>query len=227
MIGTEGTEMEEINSEAVGQCGTLSMPPLEWNLLQKYRFLGNSGIEHMVDYAFKDPRGNYIAVIRSNRIEESIYDLIGRVHILKMEPKISKIYVICRCSDLTPEFRSAIQLAGAGIVERIEYGSTFIDCRGHEDNGSAKPRKDSVKARMRRDRIKIMMDVLSLLKEKNSRITSIIYKCNLNYRTATDLLDELIQKKYVEIRQIGNGENLYVLTKEGSEALVNVRKLYV
>ena len=71
-----------------------------------------------------------------------------------------------------------------------------------------------------------MAEIMQLLSRDSQGITSIIYRCNLNYRSAIRVLDELIARKYVEMRKDQEMKTSYEITSEGMDALKMIKRFY-
>lgn len=77
----------------------------------------------------------------------------------------------------------------------------------------------------RREKIFIIKEILEMLKNsENVNITRIIYKCNLNYRYAVALLENLIKKGMVENTEYKNGIK-YNITPSGLKYLEDLQNL--
>lgn len=206
---------------------TLEVYPPFWSMKQNFAVRGVSGVSHRLEYYFQSANGESIAVISTEPSEDSIYEIVGRVQILRLEVS-PNIFIMCGCANYPEHLQKALKLSGINMIRRIQFDHMVFE--GHAGRSAplsgTNPGARHKNLRTKRDRMKIMLDVLELLSTQSSRITNIIYKCNLNYRTANELLDELIMKKYVEIKKANEKENSYCLTKTGSEVLQNVRKLY-
>lgn len=78
----------------------------------------------------------------------------------------------------------------------------------------------------RRDKSKIIYDILSLTGQENGAgITKIIYKCNLNYKSAMTILDDMKNKNLVELVKEKSTKSTYVITKEGLKALDDLNRI--
>ncbi len=206
----------------------LYLSPDVWTTRQDYSIPGISGVVHRVDFLAESMDGHRIIGIRCESTEESIYRAIGMVHMASVDLDADFIFVISRCEDYEGSLLNALKLTKSPIVSSIRVGEKVYTA----DSGKNSTKKSSTTVkqvsvmRTRRDRMRIMIDVMEFLDSQSSRITNLVYKCNLNYKTASELLDDLIKKKYVELRQDSGRESSYVLTKSGREALQNARKLY-
>jgi len=208
--------------------GILYVSPEDWIIRQNVSLKGVTGVVHHVEF-YGESRGEIkIIGIVSEPTEESIYKAMGRIHMAKLDLKIDFIFVLCKCDGYESPHLNALKLSKAIIVNRLIVGNETYDPAISKANPKKSPiaGKSASTMRIRRDRMKIMLDVMELLNSQSSRITNVVYKCNLNYKTAIELLNDLIRKNYVELRKETDRENSYALTKTGREALQSARKLY-
>lgn len=85
-------------------------------------------------------------------------------------------------------------------------------------------KKDTANRR-RRDHTRIIHDILSLAKNNGEiGITKIIYKCNLNYRSALRAVNELLEGKLLEIGNSSGAKQKYQITTEGLTLLDDLKK---
>ena len=68
----------------------------------------------------------------------------------------------------------------------------------------------------RRDKVKIIYDILKSVQEKNGKIkpTHLLYKSNLSYKRMQELVQDLIAKNMLAEEQ-HSGSKMYVLTEKG------------
>ena len=67
----------------------------------------------------------------------------------------------------------------------------------------------------KRQKIEIMSDILHFIRSSDCKgITSIIYRCNLNYNTALKMIDELIKKDYLKVKETDD-KKTYIVTEKG------------
>ena len=75
--------------------------------------------------------------------------------------------------------------------------------------------------------MEIMKDVLHFIRGQDcTGITSIIYKCNLNYNTALKMIDELIKKDYLQVENIEN-KKIFTVTNKGESFLETFASLEI
>ncbi|EQB68140.1 MAG: hypothetical protein AMDU1_APLC00033G0021 [Thermoplasmatales archaeon A-plasma] len=206
----------------------LQLDPKVWILKKKASLKGKSGINHHVDFYCESKDGGKIIILKADKDYVSIYEIIGKVQILTTEEYTDMIFIMCSCDVNHGNLINAMKMIGATIIKNFRFGSELFTADSEKSlvKDSIGRRNTPGTMRLRRDRMRIMLDVMELLNEHSSRITNIIYKCNLNYRTANELLDELIKKNYVQLRKDNENESSYSLTKAGSDALQSVRKMY-
>lgn len=78
----------------------------------------------------------------------------------------------------------------------------------------------------KRDRTDIIREILSFIDSSDcTGITSIIYKCNLNYNSASKIVDHLISKQFIEIVEHDNNKKTFSLTEKGRSFLHAVELL--
>ena len=78
----------------------------------------------------------------------------------------------------------------------------------------------------RRDKVKIIYDILQSIQEKNGRIkpTHLLYKSNLSYKRMTELVKELMEKEMIAEEQ-SSGSKFYILTDKGRKFLNEYYKM--
>jgi predicted transcriptional regulator len=79
--------------------------------------------------------------------------------------------------------------------------------------------KDMVLER-RRDKLEIIRSILSICNKDNATKTKIVYRANLNFKTAGIYLDWLITRGLVS-----KDENQFKLTNKGTELLSNLKNI--
>jgi predicted transcriptional regulator len=72
----------------------------------------------------------------------------------------------------------------------------------------------------RRDKLEIMVSILSLCKQNNATKTRIVYQSNLNFKTAGMYLDWLMKSNLVE-----QDENHFKLTTKGNDLLSSLHEM--
>ncbi|MEK6983331.1 MAG: winged helix-turn-helix domain-containing protein [Nanoarchaeota archaeon] len=72
----------------------------------------------------------------------------------------------------------------------------------------------------KRDRLQIIHDILSVIKEKNGKIkpTNVLYKSNLSNQMFNEYMNELIKKRFIIENKAKSGKT-YSLTQKGFDYL--------
>ena len=78
----------------------------------------------------------------------------------------------------------------------------------------------------RRDKVKIIYDILKSVQEKGGKIkpTHLLYKSNLSYKRMNELVQELMQKGMIAEEPASSGK-VYVLTDKGNKFLNEYYKM--
>ncbi|AEA47175.1 winged helix-turn-helix domain-containing protein [Archaeoglobus veneficus] len=77
---------------------------------------------------------------------------------------------------------------------------------------------------MRRTRLDIIMDILSLTLNGGANKTKIVYGANLNFKIAGQYLEFMVDAGLI-VERIDNGKILYVATEKGVNTLAKFREL--
>lgn len=201
-----------------------------WTMKEDAVIKGKSGLQHRVDFCFNSADGKKVIIIKAERYLGSVFLAIGKIQIIKEDLDPSEVFVVCSTSDLFDVASRIASQIDVKAIRSVKFGypenDTLSLSVNHSFSEETDTKHENVMKNLRRDHTRLIMEVMSLLREKKSKITYIIYKCNLNYRSATDLLDELISKGYLKIILSGEGEKSYILTREGNDALMTIQKFY-
>ena len=76
----------------------------------------------------------------------------------------------------------------------------------------------------KRNRLEIIYDILTVIKQKNGTIkpTHILYKSNLSYAMMEEYLAELLEKEFI-LAQVKDGKKTYAITEKGIQYLDKYR----
>ena len=80
---------------------------------------------------------------------------------------------------------------------------------------------------MRRDKLKILLEILEICNENSIDInkTKIVYHSNINFKTANTYLNMLIKEGLVEAFNSGSREK-YHITEKGRKLLADLKQIY-
>ncbi len=77
---------------------------------------------------------------------------------------------------------------------------------------------------MRRDRLKIILDILDICNSGANK-TKIVYQANLNFKMVNVYIDILMNEGLLHPQDASNGK-IFLTTIRGKELLKNVRQIY-
>jgi predicted transcriptional regulator len=77
---------------------------------------------------------------------------------------------------------------------------------------------------MRRDRLKIILDILDICNSGANK-TKIVYQANLNFKMANIYIDILVNEGLLCPQEASNGK-IFLTTIRGKELLKDVRQIY-
>ncbi len=221
----------------------------DWELETNFSIMGSSKIIHQFDYALVSAhdRSEIIPIAVLTGTKQERMEAIVLLHLRTKDLSLSRKFAISG-STVTPyeNFLSgmfsvpvikAVVLANDDKIVRISYdginskSSVIAEIpkpitkkHEHEDTESEISMKDEIAMRHRRDHTMIMHDILSLARTYGDLgITKIIYKCNLNYRSALRAVNELLDNKLLEISDNGGAKQKYKITTEGISMLEEIR----
>ena len=197
----------------------------DWNLKRDYTVRGDDKVVHRFDYALVSA-ANEKDVIPLNVLNGNKTERMDQIVILYLRTKnlsLQKRYALSTI-NITPyeNFLSGIFSVpivksivlkdtdgflritpdGVNEVEKTSLSSIRLNRNeALEQEAIVAPdeKKDNLNRR-RRDHTKIIHDILALAKNNGEiGITKIIYKCNLNYRSALRAVNELLDGKLLAI----------------------------
>lgn len=208
----------------------------EWKLVYDVKIKGSSQVIHYFDTALQSLKENrLIPILFLSRFDEDKSNkiLLHRVKTTdtmipggivvtdyEMDPKEQDLCEICNLKVYrlkTTTIPSALVVSeDVNLISR-----NGADERSREllDN-----RKKTRVQRRNRDRTKIVMDILSNVQFlRGASITQLIYKCNLNYKSAKSILNDLLTRELLKIAVYDNQIKKYELTDRGRTALERLR----
>ncbi len=78
---------------------------------------------------------------------------------------------------------------------------------------------------MRRDKLKILIEILEISDGDGANKTKIVYGSNINFKVADAYLDMLIKEDLIEVLSPGPREK-YRTTPKGKEMIKNIKEIY-
>ena len=149
--------------------------------------------------------------IQSKNVGASRYFAISGKEFTKREKSLTGILHIERVKAIMYDGKEMIVIEDMDLKK--EYNNLRIKKRENPKNH-------------RRDRSKIMIDILSLTRqEEGAGITKIIYKCNLNYRAALSFIEEMKDRGLIQMLENEFKQKRYTITGEGLKTLSELVRL--
>ena len=144
--------------------GSLTVPA-SWSIFENAKIKGISGFTHIIDSLAESPMGKKVGILLVTEYEASVYEAIGKIHIMKNDLKVPIQLVMCVPIEMARIANSLVDSPEVLIVNEVWYGKTRINKNSSTAaNSNSKVPSDYVKKeRVKRDRMKIMLDVLNLL----------------------------------------------------------------
>lgn len=222
----------------------------DWNLKQDYTIRSEDKLVHRFDFALIS-NANEKDVIPINVLNGNKTDRMDQIVILYLRTKnlsLQKRYALSTI-NVTPyenflsgifsvpivksivlkDSKGFLRITPDGINEVEKTSSTTLRMNRHETFeqevvAAPEEKKDNTNRR-RRDHTKIIHDILALAKTNGEiGITKIIYKCNLNYRSALRAVNELLEGKLLAIGESPGAKQKYQITTEGMLLLDDLKK---
>ena len=222
----------------------------DWEVKKDFSVMGSSKIEHQFDYVLISTTDRNdivpISVLLGTRQERM--DSIVHLYLRSKDLSAGKRFAITSFTVTpyenflsgifnVPVVRSVILRNNENFLKITSDGVTRSDIVSHEAGSQAYEKKgvesqESVpyhterSVRHRRDHTMIVHDILSLARTYGDLgITKIIYKCNLNYRSALRAVSELLDSRLLEISDNGGAKQKYKITPEGLSMLEDIRHI--
>ncbi len=226
-INNEDPETAARISEAIG------IDPNEWRIVFKGTIRGKSQILHYFDIVMEaEINGTLAPVLFLRSTDENKASKIMLHKVKSDDVSANRSYVLTDFS-MEPKDRILCEMSHLKVVNvGGPQNATLISDRFHNafyDVGETVKRstpdeifseKPRIFRRRNRDRTKIIQDVLeSVLYMKSASITQLIYKCNLNYKSAKGLLNEMMAKDLLKIVEYSSIGKRYEMTDKGRKML--------
>jgi predicted transcriptional regulator len=215
------TDMDGIYIEK----GELILDSGLWKITTNRELQGKSGIKHLVSHYGECSTGASLIMLESECSYQSLLRAIGTLHVMKMDLGSSHAFVLC--SEFGELWKMKLDLSKTEV--KIVRAVRLKGAPPVEDRRVFRVRSERLlgsPSKSKRDRTAIMAEIMQLLSRDSQGITSIIYRCNLNYKSATRVLDELIARKYVEMKKEDEMKTSYEITSEGMDALKMIKRFY-
>ncbi len=208
----------------------------EWKVVYNVEIKGNSQVSHLFETALQSRSdGRVVPIlylsatdednskkIMLHRVKTTDTMMPGGLVVTNYEMN-SKEQALCKiCNMRIFRIRGQVFGGNRNVVGNPthEFG-VESQLNGREILES---RKRGRVQRRNRDRTKIVMDILSNVQYmRGASITQLIYKCNLNYKSAKSILSDLISRELLKVVLYDEQVRKYELTERGRTALERLR----
>lgn len=213
-----------------------------WDLKSNFVSKGINGVSYSFEYALisrKDEEKVPVILLRGNKNDR--LDQIAALHLkskaINASRKIAISSTFCTPYENFLAGMFNVTLVRENSLESVQFGESETRTRNIVKSvrranptpglGSGSNRKREYNAnRKRRDRTKIVHDILELADSNVSfGITKIIYRCNLNYNSAQTIINDLIDRRLLEILNTNGAKKKFRITETGLSFLSDLKKL--
>lgn len=208
----------------------------EWNCTLNGTVTGRSGLKHKFDFILRSLSGREKLIV-CRLLKKGGNNRMGRItafYAHSVDVASSRAIVISEdrpsieeqmlTSSLKVEMLLSESLGeNTGSKSHLpttkELEVTAVSSKQNQE------KKQDVRRRKYRDRTQIIHEILSsVASSEGSTLTRIIFRCNLNYKTAKEIVDEMIRNELLSREdQEDQNKTVYGLTKLGGNIL---EKLY-
>jgi predicted transcriptional regulator len=202
--------------------GKLEIDGAKWTIEPK-SVDQSSGIERAYDASVVSTDGNERLIVF--RADDD--DITNKIAMANVVGNLIKASMSCVLLNRKPTDRERV-MAESLNVKIIENVSLINEGRKYDIisvNAYKKIENNAFPQSLRRHRAQIMGDVLKYLRNsEGAGITSIVYKCNLNYKAANRIITEMIKKNLLFVELSGK-KKIFRITRNGEDFLDRISGL--
>lgn len=234
-ISGENDSSGELNSDIslLSVLDKLGVKEKDWKFEFNSIARGNSGLDHKFDLLLKSRSNDgekIVCIILGYGVRERSARMstfyahsrdvsAGRMFVFTAEPPSMEEKMLSTSLGM-----EVCQFGKSGeIKEKGRTAVSFAEQAGDLVTTSPDERKKvSVRKSHKRyrDRTQIIHEILnSTSSEDGATITKIIFRCNLNYNSARNIIEDMLKKELIAIRKGDDDKKVYRITKIGSNLL--------
>lgn len=210
--------------------------PNDWTVVYEVKIKGKSQAIHTFDIALESNKDHsIIPILYLKELDEGKSEKIMLHRVKSTDISAATGYVVTDY-DLETKEKALCEICNLRIVRmgnhhRDEENRSVSTTINHVNSvynrdlsqTEYRTRKTVVKRR-NRDRTKITQEILeNVLYLEGASITQLIYKCNLNYKSAKTILNDLMTKELIKTVSYNDSGKRYELTERGRRALERLR----
>ncbi len=231
----EWLELE--NGDLLGEISeVLGFNHEEWKLVNDVEIKGHSQVTHLFETALQSIKdGRLIPILYLSRLDEDKSKKIMLHRVKSTDTMIpgglvvtdydleAKEQALCEICNMRI-YRINSHVIPSAVARTKNVTLNLSDDTTDMAHENLNARKKSRVQRRNRDRTKIVMDILSNVQFlRGASITQLIYKCNLNYKSAKTILSDLISRELLRVVMYDEQIRKYELTERGRTALERLR----
>ena len=205
----------------------------EWKLMRDLSLKGKSGSSHSFDYVLQSIKtGTIIPVLNLREHLGDRYEKILMHRVMAADIEASS-GVILISTDLEPKEKNLCDICNftvfktpVGNASHVSYniGRSFATKILNIERDPTYTQSRNHSKRHNRDRTRITEEILDTVYSlEGASITQLIYKCNLNYKSAKEIMGELIKRELVKTERNGENNLKYEITDRGRRVLERLR----
>lgn len=206
---------------------------IEWKFFRNYSIKGKSETMHSFDYVMQSIKTNKIVPVLNLRdCSGNKYEkiLMHRVKSADVEAATGLILV---SDDLDQKDRNLCDMCNFSVITApqgnianasFNIGKSLTNRILSIERDPKSPQANNHSKRHNRDRTRITQEILETVYSlEGASITQLIYKCNLNYKSAKEIMGDLIKRELVKAAKNGENNVKYEITERGSRILERLR----
>ena len=198
--------------------GNLALSEYYWEMFPNNRTSMNNDVSDSYELKFITKTGSTALLVFNASEMGEVVRIIATAAVVR--DMSNSRYACVLASSFGYKEKVLAKSLSVYLVNTIDY--IRVDGTVHQIKNDKLPFKAEKKHDehpKKRQKMEIMKDVLHFIHGSDcTGITSIIYKCNLNYNTALKMIDELIQKDYLKVETIENRKT-FIVTNKGESFL--------
>jgi predicted transcriptional regulator len=198
--------------------GNLALSEYYWEMYPNGRTSGNNDVGSSYELKFVAKAGSQTLLVFIASEMADVVRIIATAAVVR--DMNNSRYACVLVSSFGYKEKVLAKSLSVYLVNSIDY--IRVDGTVRQIKNDKLPIKNKEKPDIhskKRQKMEIMKDVLHFIRGRDcTGITSIIYKCNLNYNTALKMIDELIKKEYLKVETIEN-KKTFIVTSKGESFL--------
>lgn len=212
---------------------TMGLDIIEWKFLRNYSIKGKSETVHNFDYVLRSIKTNFmIPVLNLRDYAGNKYERI-LLHRVKSADVDVTSGVVLISGELEQKEKNLCDICNFNVIKVHEsnpsnasynIGKNFGNKILGIDRDYRPPAQPGKSKRRNRDRTKITQEILeTVYSVEGASITQLIYRCNLNYKSAKEIIGDLMKRELVKTARNGDNNLKYEITERGKRILERLR----